>query len=177
MKKLFVSLLCVVIAASSMSVNAKNWRVFTDLNLGYGLSFVELDEKEYSFGGMLLASTGYQNNKMFIGCGTGFILSGETQSLPIYAQFRYDFFKIDPMAFTPFKSLRAGYSLATSDDAESGIFANPTIGLRKGISETVGLNIGLSYSIYGKTAYYYDKEEIDGNINAWGIFFNIGLDF
>lgn len=187
MKKFYAMLLCVIVAASSMSVSAKKFRVITDVGLGY--TMVNHKGKflgwgvEDGFCIQPLISAGYQSNKLFIGGGLGlnhtFTEDGAT-SIPLFAHIRYDFFKNDPKTFSPFISYRVGYSYAAGDFSDSGLFINPSFGFRKGISSTVGLNLSIAYSLCGKGYYdYYDDyncyEYTKTNISV--ILFNIGIDF
>lgn len=164
-------LLCVIVAASSMSVSAKKWRVFFDANLGRGLVDHWGYEKEFGFGAMALLSSGYQLNKAFVGGGIGFAHSGEYDTLPVFFQFRYDFFKKNPKAFSPFVSCRLGYSIGVNNlyYSNEGIFVFPSVGFRKGLSNRLGLNLGLSGGVYGRLECY--------DTDIWGTFVNIGIDF
>ena len=177
MKKFYAMLLCVIIAASSMSISAKKWRIFTDINLGSGVTSYYDNTVENSFSGMLLLSGGYQHQKCFLGLGCGLISDVEkVTSIPFYAHVRYDFFKENPKSFSPFVSLRIGYSLANYSNGsptEDGIIFLPSVGFRKGLTENIGLNLGASAGIYGKT---YDKIDYSST-TCWGVFINVGLDF
>lgn len=176
MKKFYAMLLSVIVAASSMSVSAKKWRIFTDLNVGYGIDYCYEEESYYGFSGMMLLSGGYQLKKCFIGLGTGYVSSfGDFGAVPIYATFRYDFFKNDPKSFSPYVSYSLGYCIATGF-CKDGLFVLPSVGLRKGLTETLGLNLGISAGYYGKAEVDGKYEDYEGS-DAWGVFFNIGLDF
>lgn len=170
-------LLCVIFAASSMSVSAKKWRMFTDVNLGSGVTSYYDDTVENSFSGMLLLSGGYQHQKCFLGLGCGLIFDvEEVTSFPFYAHIRYDFFKEDPKSFSPFVSLRIGYNIANKANGShtgDGIIFLPSAGFRKGLTENIGLNLGASAGIYGKT-----RDVVDfSSTTCWGVFINVGLDF
>lgn len=182
-------LLSVIVAASSMSVSAKKWRVITDVGLGY--TMVNHKGKftgwgvEDGFCMQPLISAGYQSNKLFIGGGLGlnhtFTEDGAT-SIPLFAHIRYDFFKNDPKTISPFVSYRVGYcSDVGYNCGDGGLFINPSVGLRKGISSTVGINLSIAYSLCGKGYYEYYGEYnylypyTKTNISV--ILFNIGIDF
>ena len=174
MKKFYAMLLCVIIAASSMSISAKKWRIFTDINLGSGVTSYYDNTVENSFSGMLLLSGGYQHQKCFLGLGCGLISDDERViSFPFYAHVRYDFFKENPKSFSPFVSLRIGYSKGNCNFTEDGIIFLPSVGFRKGLTENIGLNLGASAGIYGKT---YDVVDVSST-TCWGVFINVGLDF
>lgn len=179
MKKFYAMLLSVIVAASSMSVSAKKWRVITDVGLGY--TMVNHKGKftgwgvEDGFCFQPLISAGYQSNKLFIGGGLGlnhtFTECGAT-SIPLFSHIRYDFFKNNPKTFSPFISCRVGYCSAAGDYSDGGLFINPSVGLRKGISSTVGINLSIAYSLCGK-GYVSGIEKT--NISV--IHINIGIDF
>ena len=174
MKKFFAMLLCVIVAASSMSVSAKNWRVFTDVNLGYG-GDEAYKGVEKQFTSMMLLSGGYQYKKLFLGLGTGIATTfGDVSEVPIYAQVRLDFFKKDPKSFSPYISSRLGYSAAAGYCGD-GVFAEISGGFRKGLTENLGLNLGLSLATYGTLIDDYYSDEVD--VGNSGVFFNVGLDF
>lgn len=189
MKKFYAMLLCVIVAASSMSVSAKKWRVITDVGLGYAIfgdyQEVEVWGPENGFCVQPLISAGYQLNKLFLGGGLGInhiLTKHAATSFPLFAHIRYDFFKNDPKTFSPFISYRVGYSLQGADYGTAGLFINPSVGFRKGISSTVGLNISISYSC-GKAEYailrgdhFHSWDEYD-TINFGTISINIGIDF
>lgn len=187
MKKFYAMLLSVIVAASSMSVSAKKWRVITDVGLGYAM--VNHKGNFYGWGVedgscmQPLISAGYQSNKLFIGGGLGLnhtFTECAATSIPLFAHIRYDFFKNDPKTFSPFISYRVGYSLQGADYATDGLFINSSVGLRKGISSTVGLNLSIAYSLCGKGYYeYYDDYNncYEDKTNISVILFNIGIDF
>lgn len=168
-------LLCVIVAASSMSTSAKNWRMFTDVNLGSGGACYYDGFTENGFTGMLLLSGGYQYKKLFLGLGTGIASTfADVIEVPIYAQVRFDFFKKDPKSFSPYISSRLGYSAAAGYCGD-GVFAEISGGFRKGLTENLGLNLGLSLATYGTLIDDYYSDEVD--VGNSGVFFNVGLDF
>ena len=188
MKKFYAMLLCVIVAASSMSFSAKNWRAIVDVGFGYMM----LSNKEVAMNETIsrdgvdkctiiqpLISAGYQHNRLFLGGGLGCNLDtpGFASSLPLFAHIRYDFFKNDPKLFSPFVSFRAGYCVSLNTRwYDGGAFVNPTIGIRKGLSATLGLNLSVSYSLLGKGIYGEGVFE-DYKANLSAITASIGLDF
>lgn len=171
-----------------MSISAKKFRIITDVGLGYTMVNHKVNFEgwgvEDGFCFQPLISAGYQSNKLFIGGGLGLnhtFTEYETTSIPLFAHIRYDFFKNNPKTISPFVSCRVGYSYATGDKSVNGLFINPSVGFRKGISSTVGLNLSIAYSLCGKGYYdYYDDynncyEYTKTNISV--IHINIGIDF
>ena len=66
------------------------------------------------------------NERFSVGVGTGVSIY-EKPLIPIFADARI--YVCKPRRFTPFIKCGAGYGFAVSDDANGGIYINPTIGI------------------------------------------------
>lgn len=162
MKKLFITLLLLIVMAGSSS--ALSYRGFIDGGVGYSGN-----AKDYGF----FANTahGIQINKIFCGLGAGVIfnylsvlgysMEGIT-SIPIFIKARYDFFNVHKANF--FFSMNLGYNYGF-ENSINYFYYQPTLGVRIKTSSKCGFNIG--FTIFNQ------KSEII--MNTYGLSF--GLDF
>ena len=116
----------------------------------------------------ILTSHGYQiAPQFFAGVGVGFNYFyegyGDVFGLPIFAHLRSDILENE---ITPFIDLRVGYSLI---DVE-GAFINPSVGCRFELTDNIGLNVGIGYTMQ-QLDYGTEKK------NCGGIDFRVGIDF
>ena len=144
------------------------YRGFVDV--GYGLSVSKIQvgsyEADISNNINLRTSHGYQvvADYFFVGAGVGveYWHEGSAWSVPVFADLRSDFVRFGRC--TIFADAQIGYRFV---DAE-GLTFNPEVGLRVGLSEKVGLNIGVGYNLYTLK-----------NISGTGglVTFKVGVDF
>ncbi len=123
-------------------------------------------------------SYGYQvatNVRLGAGVGVNYFSDLEKSAIPIFALVRFD---LPSMHGTkpsgPFVELRAGYAAGDM----SGLYMSPSVGYRLGLSPTMGLNIGVGYTLL---KYKYDFEYLnakyDHNFNLGGLSFRVGVEF
>lgn len=147
MKKYLLLLILAIIGLQPVS--AQSYRGFADIEGGYTFNLEGALIGVTTTHGLQLAQ------KFFIGAGTGILTdagSGGSQSdisivIPLYADFRFDFF--NGKKVSPFVDLKVGYTAdITSADfgVSSGLYLKPTIGFRIRLTERTGINIGLAYS-------------------------------
>lgn len=110
--------------------------------------------------------------QFFAGLGVGFNYYYESHnewcSLPVFAHFRSDLLKQE---ITPYVDLRVGYSLLDV----KGMYINPSVGCRFELSDDIGLNVGVGY-----TMQQFDYTIFDFTFkkkNCGGIDFRVGIDF
>lgn len=105
--------------------------------------------------------------QFFAGVGVGFnyYFDGRDElcSLPVFAHFRSD---ILPQEITPYVDLRVGYSFI---DVE-GVYVSPSVGCRFELSDNIGLNIGVGYTMQ-------QAKFVGGKHNCGGLDFRFGIDF
>ena len=116
----------------------------------------------------IMTSHGYQiAPQFFAGVGVGFNYFyegyGDVFGLPIFAHLRSDILENE---ITPFIDLRVGYSLI---DVE-GAYINPSVGCRFELTDNIGLNVGIGYTMQ-QLDYGTEKK------NCGGIDFRVGIDF
>lgn len=141
MKKFLLILILSV--ATLQPVSAQSYRGFADIE-----------------GGIFSCFDGYINDpiiglttthgvqlaeKFFIGAGTGILTDIHFAAMPLYTDFRFDFF--NGKKVNPFVDLKAGYALTITHFDDSGLYLNPTVGVRIRLTERMGINIGLSFPI------------------------------
>jgi hypothetical protein len=125
---------------------------------------------------------GYQiNPHLNIGAGLGLHkhFGGNTYA-PIFLDLRIAFM---PKRVSPFLDLAGGWALGLVDEKESGVYLNPSFGVRFFVSRNTALQMSLGYR-YQETSvtyqgwdpygYYNIKEETD-NLNAITLKFGVNL--
>ncbi|MDE7410768.1 MAG: hypothetical protein K2M94_01860 [Paramuribaculum sp.] len=97
--------------------------------------------------------------------------------VPLFADLRSDFLN---NWITPFVDVKIGYSVA---DVEGFYFA-PSLGCRFGLSNKLGIQLAIGYSLqlvdvtYGYYDYYYGHYfTYAGSINADAITIKVGIEF
>lgn len=138
------------------------YRGFIDLDWSSSKGFIT---GAYSIGAT--TSHGYQIvPQLYIGVGAGvnYYYKGTAVNLPIFADIRTDI--INAQA-TPFVDVKIGYSLL---DCE-GLYLSPSLGCRISLGNTMGLNIGVGYTLQKYKYVPYDYIKIS-SINV-----KIGIDF
>lgn len=116
----------------------------------------------------IMTSHGYQiAPQFFAGLGVGFNYyydeHDEACSLPVFAHFRSDILEQE---ITPYVDLRVGYSFIDV----KGVYINPSVGCRFELSDNIGLNVGIGYTMQ-------QVDFIGGKHNCGGIDFRFGIDF
>lgn len=171
MKKLlfvFVLVLLPSLTASAIYFDddgiPQGYRGFADFS--YTLGVGDWGKKHDRIG--IMTSHGYQIAPQFfagVGVGFNYYYNGydELCSLPVFAHFRSD---ILPQEITPYVDLRVGYSFI---DVE-GVYVNPSVGCRFELSDNIGLNIGVGYTMQ-------QAEFFGGKQNCGGLDFRFGIDF
>lgn len=119
----------------------------------------------------LTTSHGYQfNPHIFVGAGAGFNydFGNELIFIPVFADFKYNMLKSN---ITPMIGTKIGYSVYDGQ----GVFFNPGIGCRFGLSESFALDLTFNYGLQTEKAeYYWDYSE---TVLLHTIGFKLGLEF
>jgi hypothetical protein len=175
MKKLLLSI--VLILLSSLSASAiyfdddgiqQGYRGFADFS--YTLGVGDWGKNHDRIG--IMTSHGYQIAPQFfagVGVGFNYYFNGHDElcSLPVFAHFRSDILDEE---ITPYIDLRVGYSLIDV----KGVYINPSVGCRFELTDDIGLNVGVGYTMQqAEYIFYYGSEKK----NCGGIDFRVGIDF
>lgn len=180
MKK--VMLLCALVVLSCLSASAiyfdddgipEGYRGFADFS--YTLGVGDWGKNHDRIG--IMTSHGYQiAPQFFAGLGVGFNYyfdgNDELCSLPLFAHFRSDLINNE---ITPYVDLRVGYSLIDV----KGVYINPSVGCRFELSDDIGLNVGIGYTMQQSKFFIidYDFDYYRVKKNCGGIDFRVGIDF
>ena len=143
------------------AVLQQGYRGFADFSYTLGTGDFNFDRVSMS------TSHGYQIAPQFfagIGVGVNYYYDDESFGMPIFAHFRSDILTTD---ITPYVDLKVGYSVF---DVE-GMYLNPSIGCRFSLSDRIGLNVGIGYTMQKADVYYFGKQ------NIGGVDFRFGIDF
>lgn len=180
MKKIFLALSLMI--ASLVNVNAQGtYRGFVDVAPSIGNGF-SID---------ITTAHGWQfNQNWFLGAGVGVVNILETYnsdtneeelSLPIFAKVRFD--NLSEKDLTFFAEGNIGYCVVTN----IGGWGNPlystfAVGMRKRLTERMGLNFGVGFSIVPSEYYesYYNGnywEYSDYDDSAFKFNVKVGIDF
>ena len=129
----------------------EGYRGFTDFS--YTLGVGDWGKNHDRVG--IMTSHGYQiAPQFFAGVGVGFNYYyseyDESMSLPVFAHFRSDILNNE---VTPYVALRVGYSFLDI----KGIYINPSLGCRIELSDHVGLNFGVGYTMQQAEFVNYDS--------------------
>ena len=171
------SLFCLLLAMASVSLCAQSlkgnsYKGYVDFSLSPGNDGVYY--KVNTMGYALTTSQGYQINPyIYLGAGLGVHLYSmdnfETSvALPIFANFRVNFTKTK---VSPFFDAKIGYSVVDL----KGLYLSPSLGVRIGLSDNLGLNIKVGYSAQKFTYWAYKYTIKDSYIHSANI--SIGLDW
>ena len=144
----------------------QGYRGFADLS--YTLGVGDWGKNHDRIG--IMTSHGYQiAPQFFAGLGVGFnyYFNGHDElcSLPVFAHIRSDILNNE---ITPFVDLKVGYSLIDV----KGVYVNPSIGCRFELTDDIGLNVGVGYTMQQVELVYYSEKK-----NCGGIDFRVGIDF
>lgn len=180
MKK--VMLLCALVVLSCLSASAiyfdddgipEGYRGFADFS--YTLGVGDWGKNHDRIG--IMTSHGYQiAPQFFAGLGVGFNYyfdgNDELCSLPLFAHFRSDLINNE---ITPYVDLRVGYSLIDV----KGVYINPSVGCRFELSDNIGLNVGIGYTMQQSKFFIidFDFDYYRVKKNCGGIDFRVGIDF
>lgn len=146
MKKLvLVAMFCFMSMAAKAQIET-GYRGFVDV--GYGISLSEVsywdgyhpESADISNQVFLTTSHGYQLlSHLFVGAGAGvtYYHEGSTVAFPIFGHVRTDF----GSRFGFFAEVKGGYTVKDID----GAFVAPTVGIRYGLTDRLGLNLGVGY--------------------------------
>lgn len=138
----------------------QGYRGFADFTYTLGVGNMRANR----FG--IMTSHGYQIAPQFfagVGVGFNYFYEGhEVYGLPIFAHFRSDILENE---ITPFVDLRVGYSLIDV----KGAYINPSVGCRFELSDEIGLNVGIGYTM--------QQFNLIHNKNCGGLDFRVGIDF
>ena len=123
----------------------------------------------------VMTSHGYQIAPQFfagVGVGFNYYFNGHDElcSLPVFAHFRSDILNNE---ITPYVDLRVGYSLIDV----KGVYINPSVGCRFEISDNIGLNVGIGYTMQQAEFYFENYGIYTDKQNCGGIDFRFGIDF
>lgn len=150
----------------------QGYRGFADVAFTLGVG--DLGKNHERIG--IMTSHGYQIAPQFfagVGVGFNYFFNGHDElcSVPVFAHFRSDILNNE---ITPFVDLRVGYSLT---DVE-GVFINPSVGCRFELTDDVGLNVGVGYTLQQVSFTVWGFNNIRTmKKNCGGIDFKVGIDF
>lgn len=108
--------------------------------------------------------------QLFVGVGVAYNYFHEVESsaVPVFADVRGTL----PIGkFSPFVDARIGYSVA----GYNGFYFSPSIGCRLGLTNSLGLNLSVGYSMQDIDVYYYSGGT--GKENAGAVTIRLGIDF
>ena len=175
-------LLCALVVLSCLSASAiyfdddgipEGYRGFADFS--YTLGVGDWGKNHDRIG--IMTSHGYQiAPQFFAGLGVGFNYyfdgNDELCSLPLFAHFRSDLINNE---ITPYVDLRVGYSLIDV----KGVYINPSVGCRFELSDNIGLNVGIGYTMQQSKFFIidFDFDYYRVKKNCGGIDFRVGIDF
>lgn len=159
--KLKIFLAAIVMALATFTTNAQlntGYKGFVDLGYGIGTG-------DYGLNDLIVTTThGYQiHPSLFIGAGLGvnYYHKASSVGVPIFADVRGN---IGGDQWSFFVDAKIGYTVC---DAK-GFYCFPTVGVRRAITDKLGVNLGLGYQVQCVSG-------ADGHIGAVGI--TLGLDF
>lgn len=143
----------------------RGYKGFADFGGGFGVN--------YWAGGFvgLATSHGYQFNPyIFLGAGVGFNYDFGNKSIfiPVFADFRYNVLNSN---ITPIFGTKIGYSVYDGQ----GVFFNPSIGCRFGLSKSFALNLTFNYGL--QTEKWWDYYGYSETILLHTIGFKLGIEF
>lgn len=107
---------------------------------------------------------------LFVGAGVAYNYFHEVQSsaLPVFADVRGTL----PIGkFSPFVDARIGYSVL----GYTGLYFNPSIGCRLGVTDSFGFNLSVGYSMQDVEVDYYRGGS--GKESAGAVTIRLGIDF
>lgn len=171
MKKLLIALLVFCWAFAASAQRESGYRGFVDAGYAFSVSQIEFygSSGRFDVSDRILLSTthGYQFiPQLFAGVGVGATYWHEADDkgigVPVFADIRSDFASFGRFSF--FADVKAGYSLV---DIE-GFYFEPGFGVRLGLNEKLGLNLGFGYQMQ-------KVKDIDGSCDAIAI--KLGIDF
>lgn len=160
-KALFILALVsfVFMPANAKTVTGKRYRGMA----GYSIAGTGIGNGMDSYSTGFYTSHGFQiNSHIYVGAGMGlqYNSSFDEVALPIFSNFRADILKT---RITPFFDAKIGYSPANV----KGLFCSPSIGVRFGLNQTVGINLSIGYVLQC-------HQELP---NSQSIEFKAGIDF
>ena len=170
MKKIFLALSLMI--ASLVNVNAQGtYRGFLDVapSIGNGFSFDITTAHGYQF-----------NRNWFLGAGVGLVNIIETiyegagqgcyeeLSIPIFAKVRFD--NLSEKELTFFAEGNIGYAVVCDGEP---IYASLIVGMRKRLTERMGLNFGVGFSIVPSASWDYGTDQT----TAPKFNIKVGIDF
>ena len=181
MKKIILSLLVVLGTAMTSFgqyyVTSGDYGSSGGTSTGYkgvvDLGYV-VDLSDVGAGRLELTTThGYQVNQyFFVGAGLGldYYTDAECIGVPLFADVR-----ITPMAtkHSPFFDVRLGYSVGDV----SGFHFAPTFGWRFGLTDRIGMHLGLGYVMQGAEIYYDGYYDYTESELTHGLSIKVGIDF
>ena len=146
------------VSLCAQSLKSNTYKGYADFSLSPGNDGVYY--KINTMGYALTTSQGYQINPyIYVGAGLGVHLYSmdnfdTSVALPIFANFRANFTKTK---VSPFFDAKIGYSVIDL----KGLYLSPSLGVRIGLSDNLGLNIKFGYSLQGYkyNGYYYIPEQ------------------
>ncbi len=173
MKKLILTVVAALATVFGMSAREAGYRGFVDVGYAFSTSKLEVTDGWNTYttdiSNRLMVSTthGYQIMPyVFVGAGVGMTYWHEADDssigIPIFADIRADI--LPDSRFCPFVDAKIGYSVC---DIE-GLYFNPQVGFRFGLTETIGINLGVGIQMQ-------KVKDIDGSCNA--VTLKLGLDF
>lgn len=200
MKKLIT--LFVALTLSFTVSHAQHYRGFADLTVSMPVTKMDGGKLSYEdTNGVLLGVTtshGVQLKRFFIGAGIGgFVMPGGSGiGLPLFVDGRYDFFSVSKanlfigckLGYMPWLGANDGLTLLENDEADvmygklSGLYCNPSIGVRFRLTGMLGLNIALSYLPLSlectyKNPYFENSYQVGDKFTDHRLMLTVGIDF
>ena len=180
MKKIMLSIVLVVLSSSTAGAIyfdddgiQQGYRGFADFSYTLGVGDWGKDHDRIG----IMTSHGYQIAPQFfagVGAGFNYYFNGHDElcSLPVFAHFRSDILNNE---ITPYIDLRVGYSLIDV----KGVYINPSIGCRFELTDDIGLNVCIGYTMQQSEFVLidYNYDYLVKKKNCGGIDFRFGIDF
>lgn len=130
----------------------RGYRGFFDFGLGFSMSNAE----DLNLDNIMLSTThGYQiiEDKLFVGAGIGYwnMYNEGGSSLPIFVDARSEYYNFGKWSL--FADLKLGYSVLE----HKGFYLDPQVGVRYGLNDKLGLDLGIGYTFLKDTGKYYSS--------------------
>ncbi len=154
---IFVILLCItVISAKAQSIGENKISFATAIGTGLSIG-------KPSFTPFTWQVLGYYNltDRWSVGAGTGLSFY-EKMLIPVYGDVKFQIGR--ERKFTPYIEFAAGYSFASSGNANGGFFMNPSIGVQYPMKNKMKLQLAAGYELQKlerlkmQTDSYFHKE-------------------
>lgn len=117
---------------------------------------------------------GYQINPYVftgIGAGVNYFTDAEVWGVPIFADVRANFLN---NSISPFVDIKIGYSVTDV----KGLYFNPSVGCRIGVSNNAALILSIGYEMQTVDVFYFvNYHPYESSENCGGLTIKLGIDF